>query len=58
MEMRGFDKKWRDWINQVVIGGTISIKMNDKIGSYIESYKGSDRETLCLPFFLILLLIA
>ena len=40
MEMRGFDRKWRDWISQVVSGGTISIKLNDMIGSYIKSYKG------------------
>lgn len=40
MEMRGFDKKWRDWITQVVTGGTMSVKLNDKIGSYIKSYKG------------------
>lgn len=40
MEMRGFDKKWRDQITQVVTSGTVSVKLNDKIGSYIKTYKG------------------
>jgi len=40
MEMRGFCQTWRDWISQVVTGGTVSIKMNDQIGSYIKSHKG------------------
>jgi hypothetical protein len=40
MQMRGFCEQWRKWIAQVVTGGTVSIKVNDKIGSYIKSYKG------------------
>lgn len=40
MELRGFDRKWRDWISQVVSGGTISIKLNEMIASYIKNYKG------------------
>lgn len=37
---RGFDLKWCAWIRQVVSGGTVSVKVNDKIGSYIKSFKG------------------
>lgn len=40
LQQRGFDKKWCDWIRQVVTGGTVSVKVNDKIGSYIKSFKG------------------
>ena len=40
LEKRGFDEKWCTWINQVVTGGTVSVKMNNKIGPYIKSYKG------------------
>ena len=37
---RGFCSKWCKWIEQVVTGGTVSVKMNDLIGPYIKSYKG------------------
>ena len=37
---RVFHSKWCYWIKQVVSGGTISVKMNNKIGSYIKSFKG------------------
>jgi hypothetical protein len=40
MEMRGFDKQWRNWIHQVVTGGTVIIKLNESIGPYIKIYKG------------------
>jgi hypothetical protein len=41
LERRGFRKKWCDWIRQVVSGGTVSVKLNNKVGSYIKSYKGA-----------------
>ena len=39
LEKRGFDKKWCNWIGQVVTGGTVSVKVNNNIGPYIKSYK-------------------
>jgi len=40
MEKRGFNQKWCNWIKQVVIGGTVNVKVNNSIGPYIKSYKG------------------
>lgn len=40
LENRGFDAKWCTWIKQVVIGRTVSMKMNNKIGTYMKSFKG------------------
>lgn len=40
LEKRGFHDKWCKWIKQVVSGGTVSVKVNDKVGSYIKSFKG------------------
>jgi len=40
MEKRGFNQKWCNWIEQVVTGGTVSVKVNNSIGPYIKSYKG------------------
>lgn len=37
---RGFYPQWCKWIEQVVSGGTVSVKLNDLIGPYIKSFKG------------------
>jgi len=37
---RGFDDKWCKWIEQVVSGGTVSVKLNNLTGPYIKSHKG------------------
>jgi hypothetical protein len=38
-EKRGLDKKRCSWISQVVTGGTVSVKVNNRISSYIKSFK-------------------
>ena len=35
-----FIKKWMSWIKGVVSGGNISVKVNNKVGKYVSSYKG------------------
>ena len=40
LDLNGFCAKWCGWIKQVVTGGTISVKLNDKIGPYFVSHKG------------------
>lgn len=37
---RGFCSKWCGWIQQVVAGGTVSVKLNNLTGPYIKSFKG------------------
>ena len=37
---RGFNRKWCSWIEKVVTGGTVSVKLNNVIGPCIKSYKG------------------
>jgi hypothetical protein len=39
LNARGFYSKWCKWIEQVVYGGTVSVKLNDNVGPYIKSYK-------------------
>ena len=34
LEMRGFNKKWCDWIKQVVTGGTVCVEINNTMGPY------------------------
>jgi hypothetical protein len=40
LNARGFCHKWCRWIEQVVSGGTVSVKLNNRIGPYIKSFKG------------------
>jgi hypothetical protein len=40
MEKRGFHNKWCVWMEHVASGGTISVKVNNKIGKYIKIFKG------------------
>jgi hypothetical protein len=38
--MRGFCGKWCDWIKMVLFGGTVAVKINNKVGPYFQSKKG------------------
>lgn len=40
LKFRGFSEKWCDWIKKVVVGGTVSVKMNNQVGPYFVSHKG------------------
>jgi hypothetical protein len=40
MKQRGFCDTWCNWIQQVVCSGTLSVKINDTVGSYFKSKKG------------------
>ena len=37
---RGFNQKWCGWVNQILRNGTVSVKINDEMGPYIQSAKG------------------
>jgi hypothetical protein len=40
LNIRGFSKKWCDWIKAAVTGGTVCVKINNKMGPYLVSHKG------------------
>jgi hypothetical protein len=40
MKQRGFCETWCNWIKRVVNSGTLSVKVNDSMGSYFKSRKG------------------
>jgi hypothetical protein len=46
---RGFSQKWCDWIKQVVVEGTVSVKINNSLGPYIKSHKGVRQGDLLSP---------
>jgi hypothetical protein len=57
LKKRGFNETWCDWVALMVKNGTVLVKLNGVLGLYFQSYKGSDKETLCLLFYLIVWLI-
>jgi hypothetical protein len=40
LRMKGFSPQWCNWINQIVKGGSVGIKVNDDIGHYFQTKKG------------------
>jgi hypothetical protein len=40
MKQRGCCETWCNWIKRVVNSGTLSVKINDSMGSYFKSRKG------------------
>lgn len=40
LKFRGFCNKWMEWIKEVVIGGTVRVKLNNQLGPYFVSHKG------------------
>jgi hypothetical protein len=40
LKMKGFLKKWCQWIDQFVNKGSVGIKANDDVGQYMQTKKG------------------
>jgi hypothetical protein len=40
-KQKGFSDNWMIWIRKVVTGGTLSVKVNDKVGPYFTSYRAT-----------------
>jgi hypothetical protein len=40
MNQRGFNEIWCNWMKSVVTSGTLSVKVNESMGSYFKSRKG------------------
>jgi len=38
--MKGFSPKWCRWIERMISGGSVGIKVNDEIGSYFQTKRG------------------
>jgi hypothetical protein len=40
MRMKGFDRKWRRWIQEFITCGSVGIRVNEEIGHYFQTRKG------------------
>jgi hypothetical protein len=50
LRQRGFGDKWCDWIKLVMSSGTVSVKVNNTIGSYFKSGRGVRQGDPLSPF--------
>jgi hypothetical protein len=53
LKERGFSNTWCDWMNQILKNGTVAVKINNCIGPYFQSHKGSDKGILFLLYYSI-----
>ncbi|XP_062188905.1 uncharacterized protein LOC133892218 [Phragmites australis] len=40
LRMKGFSPRWCKWIDQIVRGGSVSVKVNDDVGNFFQTKKG------------------
>ena len=52
LRMKGFSKKWCQWIQNFVTGGSVAIKVNDDAGHYFQTEKDYGRVTPCPQCYL------
>jgi hypothetical protein len=54
LRMKGFSPKWCRWIQNMVSGGSVGLKVNDDVGPYFQTKRGSDKGILCHLSYLTL----
>jgi hypothetical protein len=52
LRMKGFSPLWCKWIDQIVRGGSVGIKVNDDIGHFFSLRRDCGRGIPCHLFFL------
>jgi hypothetical protein len=45
LRMNGFSAKWISWIQTFISRGSVAVNVNDDIGHFFQTKKGSDKET-------------
>jgi hypothetical protein len=58
LRIRGFDERWCSWIEKVMCGGTVAVKINECVGPYFQSCKGVRPGDPLSPYYSILWQIA
>jgi hypothetical protein len=49
LEMKGFCSKWRKWIDAIIQGGHVGIKINDQVGQNFQTRKGPMQGDMLSP---------
>ena len=49
-KLKGFEDKWCTWVDQVLRNGTMSVKINNIVGAYFQSFKGVHQGDPMFPF--------
>jgi hypothetical protein len=50
LRIKGFSAKCCQWIERMVMGGSVGIKVNNEVGHYFQTKKVYTRVALCHPF--------
>ena len=50
LRMKGFSERWCAWVDKIVTGGSVSVKVNDDMGHFSKLKKVCDKETLFLLY--------
>ena len=53
LRMKGFSAEWRPMIHSFVSGGSVAIKVNDDVGRYFQTNKGSRQGESISPMLFI-----
>jgi hypothetical protein len=40
LEKKGFARRWREWMEQVVTGGRVRLNLNEEPRNYFRTFKG------------------
>lgn len=51
LRMKGFSELWCKWIEHIVTGGSVAVKVNDEIGHYFQTKKGLRQGDPLSPFY-------
>ena len=49
LRMKGFSQKWCKWIENIVIGGSVGVQINDEIGHFFQTKKSLRQESPLSP---------
>ena len=50
LRMKGFSERWCAWVDKIVTGESVSVKVNDDMGHFSKLKKVCDKETLFLLY--------
>jgi len=50
LKMKGFSRRWCEWIKNVVSKGNVNVKVNDDLGHYFQTKKGVRQGDSLSPF--------